>query len=141
MLPNKINIKTIEVIDGDVAEVETSVFIIYNYNSRNAFLKANNLKYSDFGEIFKNLLPNKDKDGNLIDYDINKTEDAGLKFGQLTYFAIAEGMRMVKQDFKLTEKDVLAHLNADTSHFMECLLHWSGTNPASNKKKVAEEKA
>lgn len=105
MLPERIKIKVVELQDGEPKEVEKEYFYSFGFNSITKFRKAENLTVSKTAELFVELLkPVKER-------DVDKVAEANENFGKLFYYAIEEGMRVVKVKNDLSIDDVQAFLN------------------------------
>lgn len=105
MLPDKIQIKLAEKVDGELIEVEKTYYYKFGYNAINKFRKSAGLSLNDFAEIFGEFgKPEEER-------DIEKMAQANEYFGKLFFHAVEEGMRIAKSEMDLSEEDIHGFLN------------------------------
>ena len=105
MLPDKIKIKTLELVDGSPLEVEKDYFYQFNYNTITALRKAEGMSIAEVSSLFGELAKPEDE------RDMEKMAKANEYFGKFFFHALTEGQRMIKQPFSLSESDVQLFLN------------------------------
>lgn len=128
MLPDRITIKKAAIVDGEPKEVSKEYYYKFNYNAGTSFRKAKGLKLSEMQSLFAAF-----ESGNLDDQS-----EAVHAFGELFYYALIEGHRMLGLTCDLSIEDALNFLNEDPANISVVGQSYADANDSGDKKKAEQ---